>query len=57
VVTIGATVMGGATIGRDTTLLTLSMALKEMNMPTGIYEGSPAEPAAQRPPMHETAIV
>jgi hypothetical protein len=44
VVTFGATVMGGAVIERDTTLLPLSMVLKEMNLPTAIYEGSPAEP-------------
>lgn len=44
VVTVGATVMGGATIERDTTLLPLSMVLKEMHLPTGVYEGSPAEP-------------
>jgi hypothetical protein len=45
-VSFGATVMGGAVIERDTTLLPLSMVLKEMNMQTGIYEGSPAEPAS-----------
>ena len=44
-VTFGATVMGGAVIERNTTLLPVSMVLKEMHVPTGIYEGSPAEPA------------
>jgi hypothetical protein len=44
-VTFGATVMGGAVIDRNTTLLPLSMVLKEMHIPTGVYEGSPAEPA------------
>src|SRR6516162_6758850 len=42
-VNVGATVMGGAVIQRDTTLLPLSLTLKEMNMPTGTYEGSPAQ--------------
>jgi hypothetical protein len=44
-VAFGATVMGGAVMERDTTLLPLSMVLKEMNMLPGTYEGSPAEPA------------
>jgi acetyltransferase-like isoleucine patch superfamily enzyme len=43
VVTLGATVMGGAVIERGTTLLPLSMVLKAMHLPTAIYEGSPAE--------------
>jgi acetyltransferase-like isoleucine patch superfamily enzyme len=43
-VAFGATVMGGAVIERDTTLLPLSMVLKEMNLLTATYEGSPAEP-------------
>ena len=47
-VAFGATVMGGAVIERDTTLLPLSMVLKEMNMLTATYEGSPAEPVAMR---------
>lgn len=42
-VNAGATVMGGALIERDTTLLPLSLVLKEMEMPTATYEGSPAE--------------
>jgi non-ribosomal peptide synthetase-like protein len=45
-VAFGATVMGGAVIERDTTLLPLSLVLKEMNMPTAAYEGSPAELAS-----------
>jgi carbonic anhydrase/acetyltransferase-like protein (isoleucine patch superfamily) len=42
-VAFGATVMGGAVIERDTTILPLSLVLKEMNMITAIYEGSPVE--------------
>jgi non-ribosomal peptide synthetase-like protein len=42
----GATVMGGAVIERDTTLLPLSLVLKEMSMITATYEGSPAEPVS-----------
>ena len=45
-VSFGATVMGGARIERDTTLLPLSLVLKEMTMLTDTYEGSPAEPAS-----------
>jgi non-ribosomal peptide synthetase-like protein len=45
-VAFGATVMGGAVIERDTTLLPLSLVLKEMNMTTATYEGSPAEPVS-----------
>jgi hypothetical protein len=45
-VTFGATVMGGALIERNTTLLPLSLVLKEVNMLTGTYEGSPAEPVS-----------
>jgi len=29
---------------QDTTLVPLALVLKEMNMPTATYEGSPAEP-------------
>jgi hypothetical protein len=36
--------MGGAVLERDTTLSPLSMVLKEMNLLTATYEGSPAEP-------------
>jgi hypothetical protein len=45
-VNLGATVMGGAVIEPETTLLPLSMVLKEMYLPTGTYEGSPAEPVS-----------
>ena len=34
-------------IERDTTLLPLSLVLKEMNMLTGTYEGSPAQPVSR----------
>ena len=43
-VNFGATVMGGALIEPETTLLTLSLVLKEMHLPAATYEGSPAEP-------------
>jgi non-ribosomal peptide synthetase-like protein len=43
-VNFGATVMGGAVMEQDTTLVPLALVLKEMNMPTATYEGSPAEP-------------
>ena len=46
-VAFGATVMSGAVIERDTTLLPLSLVLKEMYMITGAYEGSPAEPVSR----------
>jgi surface polysaccharide O-acyltransferase-like enzyme len=39
----GATIMGGAVIERNSTLLPLSLVLKEMNLPTAAYQGSPAE--------------
>ncbi len=45
-VAFGATVMGGAVIERDTTLSPLSLVLKEMNMVTATYEGSPVEPVS-----------
>jgi non-ribosomal peptide synthetase-like protein len=45
-VAFGATVMGGAVIDRDTTLLPLSMVLKEMNILSATYEGSPAGPVS-----------
>jgi hypothetical protein len=50
-VTFGTTVMGGALIGRGTTLLPLSLVLKEMNMRTGTYEGSPAQPVSCSTPL------
>lgn len=43
-VNFGATVMGGAVMEQDTTLVPLALVLKEMYMPTATYEGSPAEP-------------
>jgi hypothetical protein len=43
-VNFGATVMGGAVIEPETTLLPLSLVLKEMHLPKAIYEGSPVEP-------------
>ena len=45
----GATIMGGAVIGPETTLLPNSLVLKEMQIPGGAYWGSPAEPAGQLP--------
>jgi len=45
-VNFGTTVMGGAVIEPETTLLPLSMVLKEMHLPTGVYEGSPTEPVS-----------
>jgi carbonic anhydrase/acetyltransferase-like protein (isoleucine patch superfamily) len=44
-VNFGATVMGGAVIEPETTLLPLSLVLKEMHLPTATYEGSPVEPS------------
>jgi hypothetical protein len=49
-VAFGATVMGGAVIEQDTTLLPLSLVLKEMNILTATYEGSPAEPVSRSSP-------
>jgi len=46
VVNVGATVMGGAVMESSTTLLPLSLVLKEMHLPTGVYEGSPSAPAS-----------
>ena len=43
-VAFGATVMGGVTMEQGTTLLPLSLVLKEMCLPTAVYEGSPVEP-------------
>jgi hypothetical protein len=42
-VNTGATLMGGAVIERETTLYPLTLVLKEMNLVTGAYEGSPAQ--------------
>ena len=46
-VNIGATVMGGSVIEPETTLLPLSLVLKEMHLPTATYEGSPVEPMGE----------
>ncbi|NHZ73254.1 MAG: hypothetical protein GWP16_02140, partial [Nitrospirae bacterium] len=43
-INFGATVMGGAVIEPETTLLPLSLVLKEMHLSTATYEGSPVEP-------------
>src|SRR4029453_16162532 len=40
---VGSTVMGGAVIERDTTVMPLSLVLKEMNLLPATYGGSPAE--------------
>ncbi len=45
-VAFGSTVMGGVAIARETTLLPLSLVLKEMKMLAATYEGSPAEPVS-----------
>ncbi|MGB6438058.1 MAG: hypothetical protein WBE89_01720 [Methyloceanibacter sp.] len=42
----GATVMSGVVIERDTTVLPLSLVLKDMNLLSATYQGSPVEPAA-----------
>ena len=47
-VNFGATIMGGAVIESNTTLQPLSLVLKEMYLPSAIYEGSPAVFANQR---------
>ena len=44
-VNFGATVMGGSVIEPETTLLPMSLVLKEMHLPTATYEGSPVEPS------------
>jgi len=44
-VNFGATIMGGAVVEPDTTLLPLSLVLKEMHLPPATYEGSPAGPS------------
>lgn len=50
VVNFGATVMGGAVIEPGTTILPLSLVLKEMHLPTATYEGSPTEPVRESHP-------
>lgn len=42
----GATVMSGVVIERDTTVLPLSLVLKDMNLLSATYQGSPVEPVA-----------
>ncbi len=44
-VNTGATIMSGSVLEPGSTLVPLSMVLKEMTLPSGVYEGSPAEPA------------
>ena len=46
VISAGATVMSGAVIEPDTTVLPLSLVLKEMNLCSASYHGSPAEPVS-----------
>jgi carbonic anhydrase/acetyltransferase-like protein (isoleucine patch superfamily) len=46
VISVGATVMGGAVIERDTMILPSSLVLKEMHLPTATYEGSPVDVAS-----------
>ncbi len=46
-ISTGATVMGGVIIERDTTVLPLSLVLKEMNLLSDTYQGSPVEPVAE----------
>ena len=45
---IGAHILSGAVIEPGTTLLPLSMVLKELHLPTATYEGSPVEPVSLR---------
>ena len=49
IVSSGATVMGGAILEPGTTVLPLSLVLKEMNLGSGTYQGSPAERASVMP--------
>jgi len=46
-VNFGVTVMGGAVVEPGTTLLPLSLVLKEMQLPAATYEGSPARPVSE----------
>ena len=48
-INFGSTVMGGAVIGPETTLLPLTLILKGMHLPEETYEGSPAEPSSRCP--------
>ncbi len=43
----GATVMSGVVIERDTTVLPLSLVLKDMNLHSATYQGSPVEPVGR----------
>ena len=52
-VNFGTTIMGGAVIEPETTLMPLSMVIKEMYLNSAEYEGSPAAPVA--PPSSEAA--
>ena len=45
VINFGATVMGGVSVGAGTTIMPLALVLKEMQLPSGNYAGSPVEPA------------
>lgn len=42
-ISFGATVMGGAVIEPETTVMPMGMVLKEIYLPTGVYQGSPTE--------------
>ncbi len=53
----GGTVMGGAMLGANTTVESLSLVLKEMQLPTGVYSGSPAGPASMSIAHPEPAII
>ena len=55
-VAFGATVMGGSVIEPDTTILPLSLVLKEMIMTTATYEGSPAQPVMAPPARTENSV-
>jgi non-ribosomal peptide synthetase-like protein len=56
-VNTGVTLMGGAVIEKETTLYPLSLVLKEMNLVTGTYEGSPAQPALNLEKSSTPAVV
>ena len=49
-ISFGATVMGGAVVEPDTTVMPMAMVLKEMRLPTGTYHGSPSELTIAEPP-------
>jgi hypothetical protein len=46
-VNFGATVMGGVVTGRNTTVMPMGLVLKEMQLLTAVYAGSPVEPVGQ----------